>query len=150
QLGKYACLIKGNWERGAPLLAKGRDAVWKALGERELARPKEPRKQVDVGDECARLAEGAQGQAKRNLQRRALHWYRLSLPKLAGLTRVRVERETRELGKLFPTPEAAVEIVAEVMRITNPHAGGVQAAALSPDGGHVLSGGFSDKVVRLW
>jgi len=151
QLGKYACLIKGNWERGVPLLAKGNNAVWKAFAEKELTRPKEPRKQVDLGDECTQLAETQQGQAKRNLQRRALHWYQRALPKLEGLTRVRIERETRELAKLFPTPELdRVEIVAEVYRINTPAFAGLAAAALSPDGKQALSGGFQDKAVRLW
>src|SRR5262245_12649368 len=56
QLGRYACLIRGNWERGLPLLARGNNPTWKAVAERQLARPKDPSEQARVGDECARLA----------------------------------------------------------------------------------------------
>jgi sugar lactone lactonase YvrE len=148
QMGRYTCLIRGHWERGAPLLAKGGHAGWKALAEQELARPKDPGRQTKVGDECHRLAEGEKGQAKRNLQHRALYWYEQALPKLEGLTRKRVEAEVRQLARLFKVAEPPTEIVAELRQISHP--GGFQGLALSADGRLVLSAGARDKTVRLW
>jgi WD40 repeat protein len=150
QLGRYSCLIKGNWERGLPLLAKGGHADWQALARKQLANPSSPSVQARLGEDCTRLAEGEKGQPRRNLQRRALYWYQRALPKLAGLTRVRVERELRELAKVFPVPSPTPEIVAELLRIPSPHVGGVFLAVVAPDGRLILSGGFTDKVVRVW
>ncbi len=147
-LGRYTCLIRGNWERGAPLLAKGNSGPWKALAGRELARPTDPGQQAQAGDECARLAEVEKGQAKRNLQRRALHWYQLALPKLAGLTRKRVEAEVRDLAALFHVAPPTPEIVAELRRINYP--GSLQVMTLSADGRFILTGGSQDLLVRLW
>jgi hypothetical protein len=151
QLGRYRCLISGNWERGLPLLARGNNATWKALAEKQLANPKDPSAQARLGDDCTRLAEAEKGQSKRNLQRRAMHWYHLALPKLQGLTRVRVENEIRALAKVFPLPTTGqVEIVAQVRVFNNPHPQGVKAAVFSPDGRRILSGGRMDRTVRLW
>src|SRR5439155_5029168 len=125
QLGRYRCLVSGNWERGLPLLARGNNATGKALAEKQLADPKDPSARARLGDDCTRLAEAEKGQVKRNLQRRAMHWYRLALPKLQGLTRVRVENELRALAKVFPLPTTGqVEIVAQVRRVNHPHPGG--------------------------
>jgi hypothetical protein len=151
QLGRYRCLVSGNWERGLPLLARGNNASWKALAEKQLANPKDASARARLGDDCVRLAEAEKGQAKRNLQRRALHWYGLALPGLKGLTRVRVENEIRELARVFPLPtEGQPEIVVQVRLFNNPHPGGVKAAVFSPDGRLILSGGRMDRTVRLW
>ena len=150
QLGRYSCLIKGNWERGLPLLAKGNQADWQDLARKQMSNPSSPSVQARLGDDCTRLAEVEKGQPRRSLQRRALHWYQRAVPKLAGLTRVRVERELRELAKVFPVPTVTPEIVVELLRIPNPHAGGTSTAVVSADGRLILSGGYGDKVVRVW
>jgi len=48
--GKYLCLVKGDWDKGLPLLAKGSDAKLKELAQKELAGPKDAAEQAAVGD----------------------------------------------------------------------------------------------------
>ncbi|MCI0456113.1 MAG: WD40 repeat domain-containing protein [Gemmataceae bacterium] len=149
-VGRYAWLVRGHWEQGANLLARGSDATWKALGEKELARPQEAKQRLELADSYTRLAAEEKGQGKRNLQRRALHWYQLALPRLEGLTRKRVEGELRELAKVFPSALPAAEIVAEIRRLGNPHPGGVQVATVSADGKLILTAGWKDRTAKLW
>jgi WD40 repeat protein len=152
RLGKYLCLLKGKWERGLPHLARSDDARWKALAQRDLGDPKETKKQVELGDAWAKLAEAEKDVPKRNLLRRSLHWYVKALPKLDGLTRVRVEKAVEEVGKLFPAAYvAAADIAAETRRFDlGPGGGGVQCLAVSRDGRYLLSAGTTDRTVRLW
>src|SRR5262249_42534473 len=75
QLGWYKCLIKGNWEDGLPLLAKGNNAAWRAFAQSQLQRPGPPVQQAKLGDACLEMAEKEKGAAQQSLQRRALYWY---------------------------------------------------------------------------
>jgi hypothetical protein len=91
-VGRYLGLMKGDWEKGLPMLAMGSDAKLKAPAGKDLAEPKDAAAQVEVGDAWWDLAEAEKGRPKYNLQQRALHWYRLALPNLAGLSKTRVEK----------------------------------------------------------
>ncbi len=93
--GKYLCFLKGAWDRGLPLLARGGDADLKALAEKDLAKPTEAGAQVQLGDEWWDLAEAEDGLVKKQLRRRAGHWYRQPAAKLQGLTRTKVERRLK-------------------------------------------------------
>jgi hypothetical protein len=92
-LGQFLCLRKGEWELGLPLLLKADDSKLKALAEKDLARPADAARQVDVGDGWWALAEAKQGMAKKLLRLRAGHWYRRARPHLAGLTKTRVDQK---------------------------------------------------------
>ena len=50
ELGKYFALLKGKWERGLPLLAKGADAALGAQARKDLLNPKEGPGQLAVAD----------------------------------------------------------------------------------------------------
>jgi hypothetical protein len=94
--GKFLCLMKGSWEQGLPLLAKGADAASNAIAEREMAKPEDAAARVDLGDRWWGAAEAEAGPMKIRMQRRAAHWYGRALPKLEGLTRARVEKRLDE------------------------------------------------------
>ncbi len=153
-VGKYYCFAKGNYDKGLPLLAKGTDAVLKALAERDLGHPKVPREQVALADLWYELGEKDKGLAQRQTFRRAYHWYQIALPMLNGLTKVRIEKQVEELARLFPAGSGVVsfsgaEITTELRKI-EAHVGGVQSVTISSDGKLILSGGSGDNAVRLW
>jgi hypothetical protein len=154
-MGRYQCLVKGNWDKGLPMLLKGQDKVYGGLASRDLAAPKEPPGQLDLGDEYAALAGNEKGLTQKMLLKRALHWYAMCLPALPrGLSKVRVDKAVEDISKLFPAaPEisiGAAMITKELRMFDRAHVSGIQSLAVSADGKQVLSGGIQDPVVRLW
>jgi hypothetical protein len=100
-VGKYRCLLKGQWEKGLPNLAKSGDATLKALAVKDLAGPDQAAAQLEVADGWYDLAAGVKGLVKLHLQRRAHHWYQEAAPGLAGLDKTRVEKRLEELDKVI-------------------------------------------------
>lgn len=96
-VGQFRCLVKGDWEGGVPHIAKGSDAALKAAAEKDAAKPEAPEKQAEIGDAWTALSEKPRTPAEgKAFQERARHWYARALPKLEGLTKVRVERRLTE------------------------------------------------------
>jgi hypothetical protein len=155
EMGKYLCLVKGNWEKGLPLLLKGKEKVYTDLAKRDLAGPKETAMQLDLGDDYATLAENEKGLTQKMLLKRALHWYAKCLGGLeSGLNKVRVEKAVEEISKLFPSGPVigigSTVITAEIRMFEKGHFNGIQCLAVSADGKYVLSGGIQEPTVRLW
>jgi hypothetical protein len=90
--------MKGSWEQGLPLLAKGADAASNAIAEREMAKPEDAAARVDLGDRWWGAAEAEAGPMKIRMQRRAAHWYGRALSRLEGLARARVEKRLDQYG----------------------------------------------------
>jgi hypothetical protein len=97
-VGRYECLVRGDWEKGLPLLAKS-DSPLKAAAALDLAAPTEPAKQIEAGDAWWTASEGETGTAKQNLRGRALHWYGKALSKATGLTKLKLENRFQEMGR---------------------------------------------------
>jgi hypothetical protein len=88
-VGKFLCLVKGDWKRGVTMLALGDNDELKAAALLELeAQPDS----LKLGDAWWKIAEGLEGSAKSRAQTHAGEWYRKALPGLSGLTKARVER----------------------------------------------------------
>ena len=90
--GRWQCFVKGNWDKGIPLLAKGKDADLSAVAKQDLADPNDPKAQMDLGDAWWTLSEKEPAAGKAFMQARAWRWYNEALPKLTGLDKARVER----------------------------------------------------------
>src|SRR5262249_32123258 len=103
EMGRYFCLVKGNWERGLPLLVKGGDKAFLDLAKEDLSNPKDGRAQLDLGDQYASLAENEKALAQKMLLKRAHYWYVKCLPNLeGGLNKLRVEKAVEAIARLFP------------------------------------------------
>ena len=103
--GKYLCFVKGDWENGLPMLAFGKDDALKALAAKDLAGVESSSDRAKLGDGWWDLAEKQSGTAKRQLQARAVYWYRQALPGLTGLAKDKVEKRA-ELVKADPPLQA--------------------------------------------
>jgi hypothetical protein len=99
-VGKYYCMVKGDWAKGLPLLAIGNDASLKSLAELEVGQPNESAKQVELGDKYWDLANAEQGLRKTRLQEHAAEWYSKALASLTGITKAKVEKRVAEVAKL--------------------------------------------------
>src|SRR5262249_3155690 len=74
--GKYLCTIKGNWDKGLPMLEKSEDKELMEAAKKDIAKPSSGDEQVKTGDEWWRLAEQEQGMARQQLKKRAVYWYK--------------------------------------------------------------------------
>ena len=74
-VGKYLCFVKGDWDKGVPMLALGKDEALKALAKLELEGAASSKEQAKLGDGWWNLAEKQEGTAKKQIQARAGHWY---------------------------------------------------------------------------
>lgn len=91
-LGHFQAAIKGNWEAGLPLLAKGSDGALKLAAEKDLGVPTEASDQAAIGDAWWDLAEKETAAVRENLRSRALFWYGLAEEKLTGLVRAKISK----------------------------------------------------------
>ena len=95
--GSYLCFVKGDWEKGVPMLALGDDEQLKALAVGDLEAEKSPAAQLARGDawwEAAQL-----GRDRNALLARAGYWYRRAEPNLTGIERVKAQKRLAELAK---------------------------------------------------
>jgi hypothetical protein len=90
--GRFLCLVKGDWEKGLRLLARGSDPALQALAVKELAEPAKADERVALGDGWWDAAADKHGTAKSRLQARALHWYEKALPDTTGLVKAKLNQ----------------------------------------------------------
>lgn len=87
QVGRYSCLVKGDWAGGLPRLAKAADAGLKQMAAADLAQPDDPTQQAALAGRWWELAKSDPGPQQDGFRRRAAHWYKLALPGLSGPTK---------------------------------------------------------------
>src|SRR5262249_55950327 len=103
-LGKYLAFSKGDWEKGLPHLALGKDEKLKALALQDLEKPTTTADQVKLADAWYDTAQEAP--VKSRLQARAYFWYKEALAGATGLNKARIEKRLAELENvvaLLPT-----------------------------------------------
>jgi uncharacterized protein (TIGR03067 family) len=117
EMGKYLCLLRGNWDRGLPLLAKGSDADLKDLAKKDLAKPKSSKAQVALGDAWWERCEAEKDPAKLHLQARAVHWYEQALPDLSGIAKVKLAKRVEEYNGRAPRKVEVVDAKSELKKL---------------------------------
>jgi hypothetical protein len=113
-LGRWHCLVKGDWERGLPYLAKGSDQALAGLAQRELAGATSSQAQIELADAWWDLSEQDGSKQKdpivASMRARAGFWYQKALPFLTGLHR---EKAEKRLGDITATTEPHNEYALE-------------------------------------
>jgi formylglycine-generating enzyme required for sulfatase activity len=110
-VGRYTCFVKGDWETGLPMLAKGSDSALKDLAAKDLQRPAKADGQVALADGWYDLAGTEGASARKHLQLRAAHWYWRAAPDLAGLEKTKAEKRMRSLAPLVASQPVPKQIV---------------------------------------
>jgi WD40 repeat protein len=149
RLGEYYALLKGKWERGLPLLARGSDDALKIQARKDQARPKEGKGQLAVADGWWDLAEKHKGPVGLHMLQRARHWYELAALGLTGLSRTKALKRIDRVAALTQTPVAIKPGPVGAIRTFEGHKGEIKGVAFSPDGRYGLSGA-KDETARLW
>jgi hypothetical protein len=82
-VGKYLSL-RGNWEKGLPMLTLGSDSELKSLATADLKSPTDGSEQKRLADEWWNFASKHE-EFRASARQRASEWYRKALPVLTGL-----------------------------------------------------------------
>jgi hypothetical protein len=92
EVGLYCCFVKGDWDTGLPLLAKGSDVALKSVAVKDLAHPTETAARIDLADGWWDLAEKEKNDARqRHLYTRAMQLYEKAFPDVSGLLQTKVQ-----------------------------------------------------------
>ncbi|MCI0464724.1 MAG: WD40 repeat domain-containing protein [Gemmataceae bacterium] len=148
EVGRYQALLRGDWERGLPLLARGADSELKALALRDLARPAEGPAQLGLAQGWRRLVKGAAERSQGRLLLRAGHWYQQAALRLQGEQRERAEKQLAQVVAQLPPGWRLPGYYALVGRLEG-HQGNVTSLAFAPDGRRLLTAS-ADRTLRLW
>jgi Tfp pilus assembly protein PilF len=96
--GRFLCFYKEEWTKGLPYLSKAKEAVVRAVVEKETSPPLAPEGRAEMGnmwyDLAAKETERAPYRKKYFL--RALHWYQQAWPALPELEKARLHRRLDE------------------------------------------------------
>lgn len=92
KLGRFHCLVRGDWDKGMPMLAKGSDAALRDAAKLDLAGAATLDRQLAAGDAWWNAAENASGPAQLRLRQRAGTFYEQALGNLTGLAKTRIEK----------------------------------------------------------
>jgi WD40 repeat protein len=148
EMGKFYALVRGNWERALPLLARGKDRPWNDLAQRELQDPKTAIDQVALADAWSRLAQQPVSAADAQLLLHAVEWYQRAAAQLQGANRAKVDDRIRAILGSVPE-EFRPPTFTKLLRRLQGHRGPVTAVAVARDGLRVMSAG-ADHSIRLW
>ncbi len=108
-VGRYLCLVKGDWEKGIPMLALGSDATLKDLAVKELEGGTSTAAVMELADGWWNLGEQREGHVKSQLRLRAAHWYRKAAPEPGGLLAAKIQTRLKQLeprSSRTPQPDA--------------------------------------------
>ena len=101
-VGRFYCLMVGQWPTGLGFLAAGSDAKLKAAAKADM----EGSDAAAIAEQWRALADREGVIAKRHLRSRAAKWYRDAMGTLTGLARAKVEGQLAELSSGPFRPEA--------------------------------------------
>jgi hypothetical protein len=146
EMGFYHALIKGNWARGLPMLARGEGPA--ATVARKELQAKGAAAMAEAASEWEGLAQKADELPRVQALLHAYQLYLEALPFVDGPQRTSIEGRLQAITKELPPEYRAGEITTELRKIDAP-AGPVYAAAFSPDGRKIIAAAY-DGSLRLW
>ena len=102
------CFVKGQWDQGLPMLAKGSSQILVELAEGgSPPAPCGPKQQVALADAWWNLGEKESSANKTAIEGRARHWYQQAVDKTSGLDKAREFRNAwQSRRQSHPLPQA--------------------------------------------
>jgi hypothetical protein len=95
-VGRFLCFMRGMWDEGLPLLAKGSDKILGDLAASDLARPENASGQIHLADAWWNIRD-AKDAPQQSARRRAAFWYEKALPQLAGPEKLTAQQRIAEM-----------------------------------------------------
>ncbi len=144
--------LRGQWDKGIPLLANATPGPLQELARKDDAKPTATKDQLALGNEWWNLAQNEKDPVLAwGFQSRSAYWYDLAVAQLSGLHRALALRridlvQQRSVGFL-----RTQTLPIQVGEIKKWDAGTeqIKAVAFSGDGRFVISAGM-DKAVHVW
>lgn len=102
EAGRYFCFTVADWSKGLPLLAKSSDHDLAELARNELNLPVGPQALVRLGDQWRQWADSQNGVVKTSAIAHAIVLYRSVLPTVAGLDKVRIQKNIEAAENTLP------------------------------------------------
>lgn len=114
--GRFMCLVKGDWDKGLPLLAGGDDETLRGLAVKDMENPADAGARAQVGGGWWDLSEKLTGVMRGQARRRALFWFRQAITGgLTGVSRKAVEDRLSEVqAERMREMNLAAGLVAEL------------------------------------
>jgi hypothetical protein len=101
--GEYFCFVKGDWEKGIPMLALGTDDALKTLARKELKQAGSAEERMELGDAWWDLAQTKDGKQREALLLRAGSWYAAAKDGLSSnLALAKAQNRLNEIAGLSP------------------------------------------------
>ncbi|GEM_PF-1028913 len=107
-VGRFYCMVKQDWKKGLPYLAKGGHAVLRAAAQGDLNAPTSPTAQLRVADDWWAFAESLEGAEQAAVRRRAGYWYLKTEQAQSGENLARVQQRLVESGRVIDLIAAAI------------------------------------------
>lgn len=129
-LGRTYCFVLHEWDRGLPILAKGRDAELAALAASDQRVRGTTSAAVAAADGWLKWAQRQKGQTRAAAAGRATELYVLARDRLEGLERTRVEKKIQEAAEM-DAPTGPKTWLADIPELR------VSGVGLSKDGSYL-------------
>jgi hypothetical protein len=119
-VGRFMCFIKGDWQRGLPLLTRGGPESLREMAKFDIRGAADAINQVAIGDAWWDLSEKARtGVYRQSARDRAVFWYEQAFPSMSdSLDRLHVKTRLDEAREAPPSgPLAVVKELAEELQV---------------------------------
>jgi WD40 repeat protein len=147
EMGKYHALVKGNWERGLPLMERGSSSQWEALAHMDLGlptsdgNPAERNRVLALGWYLLAIDKTTDPAMKTQTLLRAYQWYQENLADANDEQRKLIEAKLLDISSLLPADYRIGEIASELKKI-DLYSGPVYGSAFSPDAKRFVTTGY--------
>lgn len=102
-VGRYLCFVRGAWDAGLLHLANGAKPPLKTVVDKDLSKPVDALKQLEVGDGWWDLAQKEKSPwRKSRMVSRAQTWYEQASSSATGLDKVKVDKRLAEIEDSQP------------------------------------------------
>jgi len=112
--GRFYCFIKGDWDKGLPMLALGSDVGLKALAAKELAGVSGTGGQVALGDAWWDVGETEKGMERDRIREHGARWYDEAISSLGGLARAKAEKRLKDVEAIAGRGPRVVNLISLV------------------------------------
>jgi hypothetical protein len=105
--GQFYCFLRGEWQRGLPMLAKGSDLKLKALATVELSKPADAESVAAIADGWWDVATARHDLSHGIVLRHAVEHYQVALSSATGLRRTAIQKRLEEANASMTPPTPA-------------------------------------------